>query len=153
MLFLHVCILLLRILLDFSSLLSSCLLLEAQQYRFTSHRKLRSDQIRIAFFAPTSQRTVQVTSHRQIRLDQIRSDLHFVRVVPVASIVPEFPAGTYLNCTGTTIVYVLKQLRFLYSAGVCTVEGNTGIIAATGTTPHDATTSCFHTRHAISQEL
>ena len=29
-------------------------------------------------------------------------------------------------------------------AGVCTIEGNIGTIAATGTTPHTATTGCSH---------
>ena len=41
----------------------------------------------------------------------------------------------------------------LYSAGMCTVEGNNGTLAATGTTPHTVTTGCSHVCQAISQIL
>ena len=45
------------------------------------------------------------------------------------------------------------QLGCLYSAGMCTIEVNTGIIAATGTTPHTATTGCSYLCQAISRAL
>ena len=32
----------------------------------------------------------------------------------------------------------------LYSAGMCTLEGNAGTVPATGTSPHTATTGCSH---------
>ena len=36
---------------------------------------------------------------------------------------------------------------------MCTIEGNTGTIAATGTNPHTATTGCSHVPQAKSQAL
>ena len=39
----------------------------------------------------------------------------------------------------------------LYSAGMCTIEGNIGTIAADGTTPHTATTGCAYLRQVIPE--
>ena len=52
-----------------------------------------------------------------------------------------------IAATGTT------QQVFLYSAGICTIQVNTGTIAAIGTTPHTAITGCSHVCHAISRAL
>ena len=54
---------------------------------------------------------------------------------------------------GFARIVTVQQQWPLYSAGMCTIEGNTGIIAATGTTPLAATTGCSHVCQAISQAL
>ena len=41
----------------------------------------------------------------------------------------------------------------LYSADICTIEGNTGTIAETGTTPRAATTGVSHTCPTVLQTL
>ena len=50
-------------------------------------------------------------------------------------------------CDGGTVLVPL----YSYSAGLCTIEGNIGTIAAIGTTPHAATTGCSHLCQGISQ--
>ena len=52
----------------------------------------------------------------------------------------------------TQRVYDLQQSS-IYCAGMCTIEGITGTISATGTTPHTDTAACSHLCQAISQAL
>ena len=57
------------------------------------------------------------------------------------------------NQCARVVFFFFGPVQPPYSAGTCTIERNTGAIAATGTTRHTATTGCFYLCPAISQAL
>ena len=53
-------------------------------------------------------------------------------------------------CLGIGALFKYSSAAFLYSTGMCTIEGKNGTIAATRTTPHTDIAGFPHMRQAIS---